>query len=313
MSIPDKPHERLLDRHLPAVQNKDYLEALDRAFEALLNHCTWVFARCWESCERGVVNEVPLLLLRHILEMADAIHILCFKSASGPAQLQVRSLFEAVLYLEFMLEEDTERRAIAYAVSSRLWSLRYAKRLLKDSEARKQFVKEVQSDPVVTAEMLDSWVTTAEGIQSAEDFLNSGVFLPIYQEFKKYKKGAYWYQALDGKPSNLRELAIHLERGGQFILNDFWSRTVHPDLLAVHINLEEGEETGTLRTLRDAYRIGDISAITAKLVREAMELVLERCRVDELEGFRKTYASQITPLFAELGPTEVVRLDPFAS
>lgn len=309
MTIPAEPHERLLNRYAGKAGNAEYLEALDQAFSRLLNESTWVFSRLWETTSGDLTAEICLLLVRHIMEMTDAVHLLLLASASRPAQLQLRSAFEAMLYLEFILERDSERRALAYAVGSRLHSLRFAKRLLEGSEARAQFVKEVEQDPLVTDEMLTSWIASPESVKAAEDYLESELYRDVYAEFKKSRKRIPWYSALEGKPTDLRALAIHLDRGGQYILLDGWSRTVHPDTIPTQIDAADREER-RVRTLRDGGDIGNCAASACRLLDMALELVLERYRPGELDAFRATMAQHILPGFAELGPTDVIHYGP---
>ena len=168
MAIESEPHNRLLDRHTDRIENKEYLEELDGAFTALLNEATWLFSRMWERNAGDLTAEVVLLLLRHMIEMTDGVHVLLLTSASRPAQLQLRSMFEAMLYMEFILQDDSERRARAYEVGSRMWSYRYAKRMERGSQARIQFIKEVGTDPLVTPEMIEGWVTDPEQLAAAE-------------------------------------------------------------------------------------------------------------------------------------------------
>lgn len=118
MALQREPHERLLNRHVAAVENKEYMELLDKALSGLINEAKWLFSRCWESRKGNLTAEVVLLLGRHVFEMADAVHVLLLKSASRPAQLQLRSAFEAVMYMAFISETDSNRRALAYGSSA---------------------------------------------------------------------------------------------------------------------------------------------------------------------------------------------------
>ena len=307
MALPQEPHERLLNRHNPRIENKEYHEELDAAFEGLINDATWIFSRVSETAEENLERDICLLLLRHMIEMADAVHILLAHASSRPARLQLRSMFEALLYLDFILEGDTTRRAKAYAVGSRLWSLRVGRRMLEGSQAREEFITQVASDPLVTQGMIDGWVVTVEEVQRAEEYLESDFFSEVYTKFKEFNRTPPWYRALDGRPTNLRELAIHLNRAGQFVLADFWSRSVHPDLIGVQ--LEDDEKM--MRVLRDADQLGNTAQIAARILIWALELVLESFRDEELTSFRARVVNDITPLFAKLGPTDVTRVPPF--
>lgn len=311
MSPVDRPQHRILDRHRGRVANREYLEILDRALTAFIDEATWIFARCWESGKEPLTDEVALVLYRHILEMADAIHILLLQSASVPARLQLRSMFEALLYLEYLLEEDTDRRARAYIVGSYSWGLRWARRLEKGSQARAQFVTEVSSDKIVTPTMIEAWEVLPSKIAETEEYLLSEDFAEIYRQFNEFHAGRnrwpHWYQVLTPKISGLKDLAVRLKRGAQYVMYDHWSRSMHPDLLAVHIDREEGAQ-GYLRELRDGTDIARAAHGVAWFLKDATTAILRAYRPDELDSFALDYRQRIWPLFQQLGPTDVVRV-----
>lgn len=310
----DKPHERLLDRHRAQVENQEYLEVLDSAASGLINEATWIFARCWESAATALTDEVILVLYRHMIEMADAMHILLLRSASVPARLPLRSLFEVLLYIEHLLDTDTENRARAYVVGSYLWGLRWARRMEKGSQARKQFVKEVGSDRLVTPPMIAGWTVDPQEIQQTEAHLKSPEFAPIYEKFQQFKKDRKrwprWYEGLTPKISNLNALALRLGRGAQYVLYDHWSRAMHPDLLAVHIEREsDASGKGYLRELRDGTDISQIAHGLAWFLKDGTKALLERYRPGEAIRFETTFSEQLWPLFRQLGETEITRIN----
>ena len=103
--------------------------------------------------------------------------------------------------------------------------------------------------------MIDGWVVTVEEVQRAEEYLESDFFSEVYTKFKEFNRTPKfkefnrtppWYRALDGRPTNLRELAIHLTTCGRLVL---------PRLLghrgpAVFANLLSREIGGAVRACR---------------------------------------------------------------
>lgn len=59
----------------------------------------------------GFADGTVIGLLRHVLEMGDAIAVLIKNSCVDAAQPLARSMFEAHLGLAFILEDDTVNRA----------------------------------------------------------------------------------------------------------------------------------------------------------------------------------------------------------
>lgn len=60
------------------------------------------------------VDTVIILFVRKIMEQIDAINVLYSVCLFEPAQIILRSLIENIVGLEFILKENTERRAAAY-------------------------------------------------------------------------------------------------------------------------------------------------------------------------------------------------------
>ena len=68
------------------------------------------------------------VLVRQAIAMFDALEILLSNAAVYPCHLQTRAIFETSLYLEWMLQKDTEKRAKYYYVANvrkeRVWAMR---------------------------------------------------------------------------------------------------------------------------------------------------------------------------------------------
>ena len=66
------------------------------------------------SAQDEFVDTVICLFLRKIMEQLDALNILIDAGAFSPMQVIVRTLLENTVGLEFILKEDTRKRAAAY-------------------------------------------------------------------------------------------------------------------------------------------------------------------------------------------------------
>lgn len=60
------------------------------------------------------VDTVIILFIRKIMEQLDSINVLYSVSLFEPAQIILRSLIENIVGLEFILKDDTQKRAAAY-------------------------------------------------------------------------------------------------------------------------------------------------------------------------------------------------------
>lgn len=73
--------------------------------------------RCFTSSKRDFKDAVVLaILLRQAVAMLDGIQILLSSGAPHAANLQLRALFEASVYIDWILLGDSERKAQYYYV-----------------------------------------------------------------------------------------------------------------------------------------------------------------------------------------------------
>jgi hypothetical protein len=85
--------------------------------EEIVNYGAAAFARCMTTArDRGPHRYVPLFLLLHAMEMIDAAQVLISEAVVVPARIQLRSAFEAILAIDYILSGDTARQAYAWLV-----------------------------------------------------------------------------------------------------------------------------------------------------------------------------------------------------
>jgi|GEM_PF-6755282 len=67
-----------------------------------------------DKIRAGDESMPPMMFLRNIIELGDAISILIKTSSIDPTKILLRSLLENTFGLEYMLEKETEKRALSY-------------------------------------------------------------------------------------------------------------------------------------------------------------------------------------------------------
>ncbi|MEK6570359.1 MAG: DUF5677 domain-containing protein, partial [Bacteroidota bacterium] len=112
-----EPIPEILPREIRDDRLRDILSQLSLGIERTANcgtHLLKWFAEV-DSLERHRI--VFMMLLRQFLELLDAISILVRQSSIDPCKLILRSMFEVFLSMEYMLQEDTRKRASAFIVA----------------------------------------------------------------------------------------------------------------------------------------------------------------------------------------------------
>ena len=119
--MPTEPLKTVLDRDLSRVAVKQSLPIVSPLLQELVNYSTHALIRCATSATGARKRDediAVLVLYRHIIEMTDGIEVLLSQGCSVPAIPLLRSSFEALLSLQYILESESEygQRSLAWLV-----------------------------------------------------------------------------------------------------------------------------------------------------------------------------------------------------
>lgn len=108
--MPTKPLDTVLDRDIPKVQAKPLIDVASPALQEVINYATNAYERCRLS-KKGLRDEAfPVIALYlHTIQMADSIEVLISNCCGSPVIPLLRSLFEAKLSIEYILEKKPIR------------------------------------------------------------------------------------------------------------------------------------------------------------------------------------------------------------
>lgn len=175
-----------------------------------------------EAGKRGE-HIAPFVLYQHIIAMADGVAVLISQDRSAGSMVPLlRSMFEAVLFLEYILEGNYEERSLSWFCSYIHKSIERYELIDPSTPKGKELLKTLGEEGT-----LDSFhPDPAPG--TVVEKLNRVLVNELSEVEKKYKKGKDWYSSLDNGPSNIRELARHLHKMGHYLLlYRHWSSTIH--------------------------------------------------------------------------------------
>lgn len=205
-----------IENVLPRSQDKG-VENLLKNFASLIENAVnfGTHLMKWDAEKKriGDENMPPLLFLRNILELGDAISILIRKSSIDPCKPLLRSLLENTFGLEYMLEKETEKRALSYLVWHANKDLKLCEKLDSSTERGKHLKKEIEKDKFLdNVDSLFNNPILIPAKKNAKDLLESLKYVPIeteYQRANTIRKNPAWY-ALFGGPNNIEQLAKYL-------------------------------------------------------------------------------------------------------
>lgn len=255
----------------------------DPSLGEVVNFGVAALRRCMDELREGPHNLGVLLPLHHLLEMVDAVHVLLLGGAPAAARLQLRSSFEAVLTIEYMLKDDTERRAFAYLTA---WA--------QTQMAKYRAVKK-HTRLGAKAEEIDERIAVLQRQLGHPGWMEASVAL---RDLKKRMKGRRpaWY-SLYGGPSNLAELAEHLEHLDEYdVLYREWSGPTHASDLGRQIIT--GPSTIAFRRLRDPESFNEVMSLAVNFAVRGSRIVLLHYRPAEEPAWRECYNREIRGPYA---------------
>jgi hypothetical protein len=227
-----KPPAALFNPDLAKAQLRPALDIAIPLLREVLCYGLALFARCSYRPEGEDENLVILLTYLHLLEMLDAVTILVAASAPAPAALQLRTMFEALLTIEYITQEKgkTRPRALAYLYKVEIQRKRFYLSQDPNMADGKAFRTFIADDPYSSKwKPAGSPDDRAERVKEIDALLDTPEFKEIAEEYKRTKKKGtpHWYSFYNG-PKNIAELAQLLKRGAHYaILYREWSERIH--------------------------------------------------------------------------------------
>jgi hypothetical protein len=300
-----RPHDAILDRDFAVAAIAGFAPGWKGLLEEIVNHGTNALVRAQLECgQEPDVDVAAFTLYRHALVMGDAIAELVGVGCAEASHPAVRSLFEALIALRYVLEDKrTYRdRALAWFVRGLLDRKRCIDSLDLSTERGRRASTLLKAEPYTAHIDLEGGRGASAHIQ---ELLTLDHLKPTADLFEAARRrgGSYphWH-ALARGPANLEQLAECVGYGAyyQFFYRE-WSLTAHAaDAKAL---FESGEgERANLRGLRGpTEELRMVCAFTASMLMDCTRRVLVFFRAGEEEGYSTWYVREVQARYRELG------------
>lgn len=305
----EKEYKALIDRDASLGHVSQNFADVLGVFRDVVNYGSNLVPRCFVSSKRELKDAIVLgVLLRQSIAMFDAIEILLSNAAVYPCHLQMRALFEASLYLEWMLQKDTETRAKYYYVANvrqeRIWAMRTQ----SGSPDNISYGKVMEAFGDLFQETADRLADRGkEYLQEINRILAQTSFADIdtsIETFRKKRKMPYdppWYAPLG--PQSVRQIAVDLNRLHEYeIIYSPSSEVMHSTSHRAHVKFSQGRIRFTpIRYLAGIDEV--VKSSMATIVKIYMD-VLRQYREDELPNFRAKYVEDWRKAFVSIRAVE---------
>jgi len=295
--MPTKPFEPLLYRELAKVAAKEIIDIASPLLQELVNYATNAFQRCQMSSTDAEDEDLPVLVsYLHVIEMTDGIEVLISQSCSNPAVPLLRSSFEALLAIRYILEADYQQRSLSWIVGYVHSRIEGYETLDASSPRGRDFLTALSTDETRQYLALPSMPELEDAIPNLQSMLRKPKYQPIEAEYErlrqKRKRPPMWYN-LFGGPPNLRELARTVERGAQYdVLYRQWSTITHATDVS-HYLTRTANGTPAFKPLRNAEELRTISAFAASFILNATRKALSKFRPGEEASLKSWYLREI--------------------
>jgi hypothetical protein len=292
MKTTDDSFKPVLNRdELVAAINDHFQDSL-KLIRSVVDYGTNLIPRSFKQSDRKLEDIVILaILLKHIISMLDGVDALISQGCIYAAHLQVRSLFEAFLSIEWILKEDTEKRALQYYV----WNLRlrrkWALRFVSSTGEHDDFsCKVTKYGKKLFDEMQEREGEAKQQVDAIDDLLAKLPYDQINQEFVRLKGNKKfdvpWYRP--GGPNSIADMAAKVGYGAEYeVFYSQYSQIMHAsDQLC---NVRFGPDSITFEPIRKLDRLKTILNVGIGFSIRTYQSVLRKYRPQELANFSRKY------------------------
>lgn len=289
----EKEFKRIIDREKHEGDVKQYFSKHIDLLIDLVNYGSNLIPRSYDSSNKKLEDIIVIgVLLKQVVSMIDAIEILISKGAVGAAHLQARAAYEASLYIDWILKEETEKKVKYYYVSNlrnqRLWALRFIRGTREKETFSETFADLEEYIKHTDLETIEK--QAEEELPKIDEILSKDSWNDINREFEKRKRKTgtepYWYKMLG--VTSIRRLAKEVGRLAEYDL--YYSKSsevMHAASYRDHVQFAKG--TAIFEPIRQLKELHNLFRFCTSVALASYKSILKHYRTGELENFARKY------------------------
>jgi hypothetical protein len=260
--------------------------------------------------ERKYYHATIFLLMRHIVETVDGVSVLVAKGSKDNCGLLLRSSFEAMAGIVYILKADTERRALAYQVAHIHRKIKLYRKFVPTDDVGRQLRVDLKDDQLVSFFDLPitDWQKRIDGLKRTFAMPEYAPIQAEWERLKKERKGDPNWYTLFGGPSDMRKLALDIGRGSFYeILYRPWSDFTHAE--GVFGNISQGADDDVLmKPVRSPKGIEQACNFACHFCLETVRSVLLAFAPDEWLRFERRYSAELRARHVEVTNNEIFKI-----
>ncbi len=319
--MPAEPIKDVLDRDFAVVNAKELTEPACALLQEVINDATRVYMRCDSAATKLSAEEdvhLPsFVLYYHVIEMADACDVLFSRACVDPAVPLLRSILEANLQLEYILEneQDYTQRSIQWNVCYARNMIRSKQTFLPSSRRGRRFARALKNDDnLKDFKIPDFAQSLAKDVNGLRAMLRRKRYIDIDREYRRKAKRKrrkrtfevppHFYSLFDG-PANLRLLSRRLRREALYdYFYDQWSAVAHGADASRYLTSKLGGPA--FFSLRNAERIQVNADFVYMFLMWSRTMMLQKFRSGEPPS-QRWFLEDVKPLRDKLDRIRITR------
>ncbi len=300
--MPTKPVLDFLNRDGVTDISKPVIEIASPLLKEVINYATNVLDKCQTSKKADKEEGFPLLALyAHIIQMADSTEVLISSGCGMPANLLLRSSFEARLSIKYLLERDTDKRSAAWLVKYYDDEIAYYEMMDPSNPKGKDYREKHKNDDIYKVAGPPSLPGITEQIAKVRTKIEQPGFGEVYKEYKRRKTRTRqypeWYSLFGGPPS-LKKLAEYFKEGSRYETQyRLWSKSSHAN------------EVTHIFFIRNPIPIVEVTSTTVSFLLETTDLMLNHFQSNRVTHFQKWFTREVLPRQSRLIDISFAHLD----
>lgn len=301
--MPDSPLKIILNRDEPITHVREHFTPQISLLKNLTNYGSNLIVRAFESSHKGIEDVIVCgVLLKQVVAMLDAIETLLSSACIHPAYIVARSLFEASIYLEWILKDDSDEKAKCFYVSNlraeRTWALRAIKGT-PESQVFKTQTEGLDYDMHTNYPALES--EAKKHLEEVNRILSQPELRAIDEKFdeKKYKRKRepFWYSGYG--LSSIRQIAKIIERTVEYdLFYSLTSKVTHSASYKNHIRFADNQIK--FKPIRNLEGINVLLHFVFVATLRTYQVALKHYRDGELPSFRRKYLEEWSSAFLSI-------------
>lgn len=289
----EKPLSAILNRDESRGTISEHFQPQINLLRDLANYGSNLVLRAYESSPRGIADAIVCgVLLKQVVAMVDATEVLVSSGITLAAHPPARTGFEASLYVDYILQQETDHRGRCYLVGNyrdeRLWATRVTKGTTEEqafTESTKPIVLDIQRNhPELTANA-PAQVTEIDRILSQPELADVNAAFEKLRGRRKHDVD--WYTVAGAK--SIADVARTVGRYHEYI--GFYSRgssVTHSSSYKDHLRFV-GKEVKFI-PIRHLSALNQLLMFVGAFTMHTYWRILAQYRPSEVLSFTRKYA-----------------------